>query len=95
MTCPGCCATLSVITQAFQNDQPCPSCGLSASAAHEVIAVRQRNADEELKAKAADALVKLGRAETELRIVRYRLQRLEDAVKEALTEEVPDWWEPS
>ena len=94
MTCPGCDAHTSDVAQAHYEDQPCPYCGLSASAMREILAVRRKQADEELKTAAEDALVKLGRAEGELRTLRYRLQRVEQAFKDALVEEVPEWWRP-
>jgi hypothetical protein len=83
-TCPGCGAHSSSVTEAFASGQPCPFCRLSAAAAAEVVAVREARADGKLKATAEEALLRAGRAESELRIARYRL-----------TEDVPDWWEPS
>jgi len=94
-TCPGCDAHSSSVAEAFTAGQPCPFCRLSAAAAAEVAAVREARADGKLKATAEEALLRAGRAESELRIARYRLQRVEEVLKEVLAEDVPDWWEPS
>jgi hypothetical protein len=76
MTCPGCDAHTHAVAEAHYADLPCPYCGLSATTAHEILAVRQRRADEGLKAKAEEALLRAGKAEGELRIARYRLHRV-------------------
>jgi hypothetical protein len=52
MTCPGCDAHSSTITQAFTTGEPCPCCGLSAEAAAEIYAIRSSRADEELRSRA-------------------------------------------
>jgi hypothetical protein len=93
MTCPGCGAHLSAVLRAHQEGRPCPSCGLSASAASEILAVRRSQADEQMRATAEAAVLRAGKAESELRVLRYRLHCVEEALKEALAGEVPDWWE--
>ena len=57
--------------------------------------MREAQADGKLKAAAEEALLRAGRAESELRTARYRLERAGEVLREALAEEVPDWWEPS
>jgi hypothetical protein len=95
MSCPGCDAHSSLVTEAFTAGRPCPYCRLSAASAAEVLAVREAQADGKLKATAEEALLRAGRAESELRTARYRLERAGEVLREALAEEVPDWWEPS
>ena len=97
MTCPGCGAHLSDVLRAYQEGRPCPSCGLSASAATEVLAVQQAQAAERLKDKAAAAAIRAGKAEAEVRTLRYRLDRIKIEFELALADdiEVPEWWEPS
>src|SRR5438874_1990250 len=58
MTCPGCNAYLSSVRMAFEEGEPCPECGLSASAAIEVEAVRARRGDEKLQEQLAAALIR-------------------------------------
>lgn len=77
MTCPGCDAHLSSIYQAFERGEPCPNCGLPFDVAEQVVAVRNRVADEKLKADLEAALKRAGKAEAELRIARYRLEQVE------------------
>jgi uncharacterized Zn finger protein (UPF0148 family) len=80
MHCPGCGSWTSDLLRAYQEDMPCPHCGLSAEAIAEITEVRQRVADEELKKRYEETLVKLGRAETELAKARYRLSRVREAL---------------
>ena len=95
MSCPGCGAHLSAVLRAYEDGRPCPQCGLSASAAAEVLAAWRSQADEQMKADAEAAVLRAGRAESELRVARYRLHRVQEAITDALAEEVPEWWEPS
>lgn len=57
MTCPGCRSHTSDILHRFQENEPCPHCGLSAQAALEIEGVRRRTADEALKQR-VEELVK-------------------------------------
>ena len=62
-TCPGCNSHTSDIAQAFFNDQPCPTCGLSAAAAREIMVIRQARADEAIKAEFEKLRLRADRAE--------------------------------
>lgn len=75
MTCPGCNAYTSSVLNAFENDRPCPHCGLSVEATAELLAVREAVANAELKAKLTAALLRADKAER-------RVYRLEDAIRE-------------
>ena len=55
MTCPGCGAHLSDVLRAYEAGRPCPRCGLSATAATEVLAVRRVRGDGKLKTDAEAA----------------------------------------
>lgn len=75
MSCPGCNSYTSSVLTAFKDDRPCPHCGLSAEATVELLAVREKVANDELKTKLTAALVRADKAER-------RVYRLEDAVRE-------------
>jgi hypothetical protein len=75
MTCPGCNSYTSSILLAFEDERPCPHCGLSAEATTELLAVREKVANDELKAKLTAALLRADKAER-------RVYRLEDALRE-------------
>lgn len=91
MTCPGCNAHTSSVLAAFEEGRPCPNCGLSAEAALEIDGVRQRRADEELKAKLETAIKERDAAQRELRLVKARLERITDLVGRPLDEEESSW----
>lgn len=57
VTCPGCGSTTSSILHAFTNDEPCPYCNLSATAAREIREVRSRIATKEFTER-YEAMVK-------------------------------------
>lgn len=57
MTCPGCQSHTSSVLAAFQEDEPCPQCGLSAGAAFEIQTVQQSRADDRLRQR-VEELVK-------------------------------------
>lgn len=75
MTCPGCNTHTSSVLNAFENDRPCPHCGLSVEATAELLEVREAVANAELKTKLTAALVRADKAEK-------RVYRLEDALRE-------------
>lgn len=64
-TCPGCDSTTSNVLRAFEDGEPCPHCGLSASAAQEIDAARERHANAELTEKYAEAVKRADKAEQE------------------------------
>lgn len=55
-SCPGCRSHTSGVLNAFQENKPCPYCGLSAQAAFEIEGVRRRVADAELKARVEELI---------------------------------------
>jgi hypothetical protein len=75
MTCPGCNVHTSSVLIAFNDDRSCPHCGLSAEATAELLAVREKVANDELKTKLTAALLRADKAER-------RVYRLEDALRE-------------
>jgi hypothetical protein len=85
--CPACNSYTSDVARAFRDDRPCPTCGLSAEAAAEILAVRTARADEALKGRLEAALVRAGKAEAEASSLRIRLE----AVREALEGDGSSW----
>jgi O-phosphoseryl-tRNA(Cys) synthetase len=85
MTCPGCGSHGSAVLMAFGDDRPCPSCGLSADAAHEIIAVQRKRADEALKAELSEALRRADRAETERDELKRKLADAVLALEDVMT----------
>lgn len=84
--CPGCLAYTSSVRHAFDNGEPCPSCGLSASAAAEVVAVRRRRCDEQTKDELGEALLLIDRRDRELAIARRTIEDVRRAVAFAAEE---------
>ena len=82
MTCPACNARLSSIRMAFLDGEPCPNCGLSASAALEVIAAIERGADEALTESTAKANQRADVAEAEVRRLRQKFARIKNLLDE-------------
>lgn len=76
--CPGCGSYSSSILRAFDDEDPCPVCGLSADAAAEVFAARRRGADAALTKRYADAVLRADKAEA-------RARQLEDVLHEVRT----------
>lgn len=91
MTCPACNAHTSSALAAFEEGRPCPNCGLSAEAALEILTVRQRQADEELKGKLEAAIKERDAAQRELRLVKARLERITNLVGRPLEDEESPW----
>jgi hypothetical protein len=90
MTCPGCHATGSAVRMAYNDDRPCPECGLSNEAASEILRIQATRADEALKQQLGEEIRRRGVAETKLARAEYRLQQLRDA----LEADDPDWLIP-
>lgn len=84
MTCPACKAHTSSVRAAFLDHRPCPSCGLSAYAAQEILAIRQRHADAEadLTARCAQLVIRADRAEMEEGRTRATLKAIADLLEE-------------
>jgi hypothetical protein len=73
MTCPGCGSYTSNVLHAYNDEDPCPHCGLSAEATAEVLQARRRNADAELTKRYTEMTVRADRAEV-------RVRQLEEAI---------------
>lgn len=84
MTCPGCNSHTSSVLAAFEEGRPCPQCGLSAEAALEIETIRQRRADEDLKARLEQAIKERDEAQRELRWAKHRLDRLSEVLGDAV-----------
>lgn len=80
MTCPGCSFHSSSVMAAFDDAEPCPSCGLSAAAALEIFGIRATRADVAVKAQAAEAIRRLDAAETRA----AKAERLVERMREVL-----------
>lgn len=81
-TCPGCDAHTSDVARAFANDQRCPSCGLSAAAAKEIMVVRQARADDAIKAEFAGLRLRADRAERDYERVNSVLSEIREVLRE-------------
>jgi hypothetical protein len=57
MQCPGCMSYTSSIRRAVEDNEPCPSCGLSADAIAEIYGIQRSRADEALKARLQAAII--------------------------------------
>lgn len=91
MTCPACNSHTSSVLAAFEEGRPCPNCGLSSEAALEIAGVRQRRADEDLKARLETAIKERDAAQRELRLVKARLERITELVGSPLEDEESPW----
>jgi transcription elongation factor Elf1 len=91
MTCPACNSHTSSVLAAFEEGRPCPNCGLSAGAALEIEGVRQRRADEDLKARLEAAIKERDAAQRELRLTKARLERITELVGRPLEDEESPW----
>lgn len=80
MTCPGCDARTSLVLARFLDGEPCPSCGLSAAAAAEVLDARKRGADADLTHRYAVAVKRADLAEAEVARLREKLDRVREAL---------------
>lgn len=67
MTCPGCDSHTSTVLARYLDGEPCPYCGLSATATQEIIAARQRGADADLTAKYTELVKRVDAAEGQAR----------------------------
>ncbi|MGW0578322.1 hypothetical protein ACWD25_20655 [Streptomyces sp. NPDC002920] len=85
MECPGCGSYTSRVQEAFDQEQPCPHCDLSADAAREVLTIRQSRADAELKAKYEQAIKDRDTALNEATWAKQRLATVEHQLKGLLT----------
>lgn len=77
MSCPGCDSHSSSILRAFQEDRPCPYCGLSAEATREIEDIREARANEALKAQLETAIKERDEAQREAQLAKSRLAQVE------------------
>ena len=85
-TCPGCDSTTSGVLRAIEEGTRCPYCDLPAHVINQVNGVRRRRADEQLKEELAAALLRAGRAESELGKAKRKLASIRLALGEEDTE---------
>ena len=90
MTCPGCGSHTSAILRAFDEGESCPTCGLSATAAVEIIAVRATRANAEVKAMFEKAVKDGQEWRRRALAAEYRYRRVTDLVGD-LEGDVPAW----
>lgn len=76
MCCPGCGGYTSSVLAAYEDGSPCPYCGLSNDAAEEIITVRERVADEALKARVEELAKELSGVKAERDKLRRTLRDL-------------------
>jgi hypothetical protein len=79
LECPGCNAVSSSVLNAAGNGEPCPFCGLSAPAIFEILGIRRKKADADLKERLEKALVERDRAVTEASALRRVLSEVRHA----------------
>ena len=80
-TCPGCDARTTDVAAAFAADEPCPNCGLSASAAHEIMTVRGSRADDAIKAQFEELRLRADRAERDREVLENVLADIYEVLK--------------
>jgi hypothetical protein len=78
--CPACQSYTSTVLGAFERGDPCPYCGLSASAASELIAAQERGANAEVVERAGVAERRAEAAEREAARLRWLLKTIREAV---------------
>lgn len=76
MQCPACLSYTSDIFRAYYEDEPCPKCGLPASATTAVEVARSTVGDAKLKAQCEEALVRAGKAEVEITQLKAEVEKL-------------------
>lgn len=79
VTCPGCDTATTDNTRGFIDEGKCPKCGLSLDVLHEINRVRESHATAEVKAQYEEMAARAGRAEAELRVLKHRIERVQEA----------------
>jgi uncharacterized protein (UPF0212 family) len=74
MTCPACDAHLSSVYAAYQDERPCPECGLPHEAAVAVRKAAARGVSEDLQRRYTEAEQRAARAEREANALRNKVQ---------------------
>jgi hypothetical protein len=80
-TCIGCNSHTSAIYRAFEDDKPCPYCGLLAEVTARVEEARRVGAESGLIKRYQEAEVRASKAEAELLLLRQHLAQIEEAVR--------------
>lgn len=83
MTCPGCDAHTSSVVTAFDEGDPCPYCGLPATATEEILDARKRAADADLTRRYEDLVKRVAGLEAERNALRSALNNVKQAVRQA------------
>jgi hypothetical protein len=73
--CPACRAMTTEQTEAFDQGDPCPSCGLAHSYWLEVLKVRENHVESELRSRVEELLVANGTLEAENEGLRAAVSR--------------------
>jgi hypothetical protein len=87
MKCPGCGTGSSSVLTAYQEDEPCPYCGLSNLAMAEILEIQKTRADTDLKATLTEEIKLRTAAQAKVRQLEYRL----DQIRETLAAPDQDW----
>lgn len=76
--CPACHTYSWDIAQAVKYGNDCPRCGLSHATLTEILEIQESRADAELRATCEAALVRAGKAEVELALLRRQLEQIQE-----------------
>lgn len=79
LACPGCNSTTSDVARGYRETGRCPKCGLSGEILHEIWRVRESHATAEAKEQFEEMAARAGKAEAEARVLRHRLERVQEA----------------
>lgn len=90
--CPGCESATSTVRGAFERGAACPYCGLPADVAVQVLEVRERLGDEQLRRELEAALKRAAAVELERDDLRRRLRLVQDALREPGPSSEPPRW---
>jgi hypothetical protein len=75
MNCPACHAYTSDVLRAYEDEEPCPSCGLPAEAAGHILRIQRSKADEALRAELVQVRTELGRVQADRSKLSRKLDR--------------------
>lgn len=89
--CPGCGSYTSTVLSRFRDGNPCPYCGLSASAAAEIAAIREGRANDEVKRVAEEAIKRAEKAEREAAHLRSQILDIRSALDRQPTDPKDEW----
>lgn len=99
MTCPGCDSHTSSVLRAYEDGQDCPLCGLSYQAADEILTLRDKKANADLKSRVTQLLKEKSKAEEQARLWerKYRLLKSDletgiHAAESITVDSLRDYW---